>query len=255
MKDNERAEELPSWLWLWFPPLIIVAQMLARARSEEFYVRWMRSEFGIVEQGTVLFLVIALASAILLLVRKPLARPPGYAVWMFLMALGCLYFGGEEASWGQHYFGWKTPEVWAAVNEQQETNLHNLGGIGDQAPRLVLTLGVLFGGVLLPLWFRGRGRDSALLRHPLAWTIPTIVVLPSALIATLVTLPKGIFRTFHQPVPYLVDFQAGETKEYAFGLFLMLYMLSMWRRRERLQDMGSSHASAVAVDGSVRATN
>jgi hypothetical protein len=222
MKDNGRAQELPSWLWLWFPPLIVIAQMLAKARSEEFYVHWMRSELGLVEVGTVLWLMTALVIAVLLLVKKPSPRPPGFVPWMVIMALGCLYFGGEEASWGQHYFGWSTPEAWAEINEQQETNFHNLGGILDQAPRLVLSIGVLVGGVILPLWLRGKGRKSALLRHPMAWVLPTLVVLPSAVIATVVTIPKSVYAAFDLPLPYLLDLRPGETTAYAFGFFLML---------------------------------
>jgi hypothetical protein len=254
MKARERTEELPSWLWLWFPPLIVVAQILAKARSEELYVRWMRSELGLVEVGTVLFLAIALATAILLLVRKPSSPPPGFVAWMSMMALGCLYFGGEEASWGQHYFGWSTPDAWAAINEQQETNFHNLGGILDQAPRLILSIGVLVGGVILPLWLRGKGRDSALSRHPMHWVLPTIVVMPSAIIAAVVTIPKGVFEALERPLPYLLDFRPGETKEYAFGLFLMLYMLSLWRRRAELRTSGALSASDVPAPAPARMT-
>jgi hypothetical protein len=84
MKHRESAEELPSWLWLWFPPLIIVAQMLAKARSEEFYVHWMRSELGLVEVGTVLWLTTALAIAILLLLKQPSPRPPGFLPFVYV---------------------------------------------------------------------------------------------------------------------------------------------------------------------------
>jgi hypothetical protein len=37
------------------------------------------------------------------------------------------FFGaGEEISWGQRIFGFKTPEPLAQVNKQDELNLHNL---------------------------------------------------------------------------------------------------------------------------------
>ncbi|MFW6310325.1 MAG: hypothetical protein ACOC1D_04415, partial [Prolixibacteraceae bacterium] len=32
---------------------------------------------------------------------------------------------GEELSWGQHFFGWESPEVFQESNFQQETNVHN----------------------------------------------------------------------------------------------------------------------------------
>ena len=64
-----------------------------------------------------------------------------------LFCLGCLYFGGEEASWGQHWMGWDAPDQWAALNNQNETNLHNSNGLAgsllDQLPRNLLTLAAL----------------------------------------------------------------------------------------------------------------
>ncbi len=45
-----------------------------------------------------------------------------------LVGAGLLFFfaGGEEMSWGQHLFGWGTPEWLGEVNGQNETNLHNI---------------------------------------------------------------------------------------------------------------------------------
>ena len=50
-------------------------------------------------------------------------------------ALSCLYIAGEEMSWGQHFFHWNTPEYWAEVNRQEETNLHNTYAIFEKWPR------------------------------------------------------------------------------------------------------------------------
>jgi hypothetical protein len=35
-------------------------------------------------------------------------------------------FGMEEISWGQRIFGWETPMYLAKINEQKETNIHNI---------------------------------------------------------------------------------------------------------------------------------
>ena len=45
-----------------------------------------------------------------------------YAIIAFVMLL----VGLEEIAWGQILFGWKTPEIIAAVNAQNQTTLHNL---------------------------------------------------------------------------------------------------------------------------------
>lgn len=48
------------------------------------------------------------------------------ASFMFLVAACCLVLTGEEISWGQRIFQWKTQGVFAEYNVQSETNVHNL---------------------------------------------------------------------------------------------------------------------------------
>jgi hypothetical protein len=47
-------------------------------------------------------------------------------VWFLLLSLLFFFGGGEEISWGQRIFGWKTPETFEKQNIQRETNIHNL---------------------------------------------------------------------------------------------------------------------------------
>ena len=54
-------------------------------------------------------------------------------------------------SWGQHFFHWNTPEYWALVNRQGETNLHNTYAMFEKWPRAILEIGVFIGGLLVPL--------------------------------------------------------------------------------------------------------
>ncbi len=70
--------------------------------------------------------VLAMLTSLLLLIvafdRRHRAGRPLHLVASFLFFLFCM----EEISWGQRIFGWQTPEALAAVNYQQETNVHNL---------------------------------------------------------------------------------------------------------------------------------
>jgi hypothetical protein len=149
---------------------------------------------------------------------------------MGLFALGALYFAGEEASWGQHYFGWSTPEALAAVNAQEETNIHNIHGIFDQLPRNLLTLGVVVGGIVLPIARRRRAGAWVAAEGPLGWLLPTVVCLPTAVLGTVVSLPEKLFEAAGSEVPTLIEISPGESKEYYFALFLLLYVLSIARR-------------------------
>ena len=74
------------------------------------------------------FALFLLASVLLAVAAWRLARS-GDVVGCVLVAVGALgIFGiaGEEISWGQRVFDWQTPGELAAVNHQNETNIHNI---------------------------------------------------------------------------------------------------------------------------------
>ncbi|HSB00247.1 MAG TPA: hypothetical protein VLE49_06325 [Anaerolineales bacterium] len=86
------------------------------------------------------------------------------------VGLALLFFfgAGEEISWGQRIFGFKTPDALAQVNKQDELNLHNLTVMEDSklftADRLFDVFWFLFGVVtpaialLSPAFKRFAGR-------------------------------------------------------------------------------------------------
>ncbi|MES1944611.1 hypothetical protein PC39_10867 [Salinisphaera sp. PC39] len=232
MNDAVRREPT-AWLWLALPLLLYLMHYPAAMLLDyAVYNRWFVSELGVTEEGTVVFVAIALVLAALTARGFLRLGDKRLALWFGLLALGCLYFGGEEASWGQHWFGWVTPETWQGFNEQSETNLHNtnsgIGGLLDQLPRNLLTLGALIAGGILPLWRRARGRalDPAGRWY---WLLPTHVCVPAGLLAGLATVPEKLQEAlWGEPIP--LDPQLGEVKELMLGVFLFLYALSAWRR-------------------------
>ena len=68
------------------------------------------------------------------------------SVGLSVLALFVLWLGLEEVSYGQRIFGWGTPGTLAQINYQEETNIHNIEGLGelmDQiGPQLILLWGV-----------------------------------------------------------------------------------------------------------------
>jgi hypothetical protein len=225
--------ELPAWLWLAFPPLMLALAILCRAAGNEVFERWMRTETGVIELGTIAVLLVAVAGGATLALRRRAFPRPWMRPFVVLFTLGCLFFAGEEASWGQHVFEWSTPETWARANDQQETNLHNLTGIGallDQLPRNLLTLAAAV-GIAAPLIARRR-RSAGKRERDLHWILPTFVCLPSAALALLVGVPDKVYKITHdvRSAPEWMDIRSGELKEYYLGLFLMLYVLSLHAR-------------------------
>jgi len=153
--------------------------------------------------------------------------------WMVLFLLGAIYYAGEEMSWGQHYFGWGTPEQWTEFNDQQETNLHNTAAIFDQIPRTLLSIAALIGGVLIPI-FRKYKNHIPSKESFFDWLLPTYVCLPAALLSLLVSWHEKLYKLLGVNIPAVLDIRAGETKECLLALFMMMYALSIWYRNRNV---------------------
>ena len=222
---------LPTWAWLWLPLAVLAVELGVRMINEPLYRQLWQSELGPVETGTVVVLLPGILAGIMALRQMGGLPARWLAGWLVLIIAGSIYFGGEEASWGQHWLGWQTPEGLASLNDQGETNLHNTSSWLDQKPRLLLELGVLVGGLLYPLFLwllrRERPTDPG---DPHYWLWPSHQLLPTALLAIAIGLPQRLEKIFGWPIPYPLDIRASETQEFYFALFLALYLWSFQRR-------------------------
>jgi len=182
----------------------------------------LKGEAGMIELGTFLFLVIAIGFCVSsLVVTRRLGMSGFLKTWLLILIAGAAYFALEEISYGQHMFGWATADSWKELNDQGETNLHNVHALFDQVPRALLTLGILVGGVILPVY--------RYFRHiPLAesnrfyWQWPTLDCVTVGLLVILI-----------RPFQTIVDtdvISTGETKELLFALFILLYCVSLHSR-------------------------
>ena len=138
-------------LWLWLPILGVFAQIIV----ELFVPAGMKADFHS-ESGPheILQALLTFCAAILALkiMMMPQVRERIWIfLWVMIAFLGCVYITGEEISWGQHILKWNTPEYWSEMNDQGETNFHNTSSWLDQKPRLVLEIGILIGGIIIPM--------------------------------------------------------------------------------------------------------
>lgn len=225
---------LPRWAWLWFPPVLLVVILAVRIADPQAYAMWIDGELGLIELATPL---LAAAGAVVgarlaLALRRAQARSL-LTAWVTLVTLACVYFAGEELSWGQHLFGWETPESIGRLNDQQETNLHNVSSWFDQKPRLLLEIWVLVGGVIVPLGERWKpGRFSP---DGFAWWFwPAVECLPCAVLAILVRLPERLKDAAGlESLP--LEIRYSEPQEYYFALFLLLYLAALARRHAAIR--------------------
>ena len=213
---------LPQWLWLWFPPLLMVVVFATKLSAPVFYDQYIEGEHALVELLTP---VVALCGFLVgLSMLRSLHQIPSRAMrlWVILITLSCLYLAGEELSWGQQLFQWETPAAIENLNDQRETNLHNMSSWFDQKPRMLLELWVLIGGIIIPL--RQRWSRNTPAKVFWKWFWPTIECVPSAVLAIAIKLPERYKRIVGLDVlPF--EIRWSEPQEYYFALFLLIYLL------------------------------
>lgn len=225
---NKHPEDLPKWLWLWLPVLVALFPYVMRIINTQSD-QYVYGELGIIENYTFLVLVSAIVLGIKSIRRMQTFEFPVLKIWLTMLVLGCVYYAGEEISWGQHWFGWGTPEVWMTVNDQGETNLHNTSALLDQVPRMLLTIAAVVGGILVPGYFYFSSKQLSSSEF-IAWLWPTYVNIPTCLLALVVSLHEKSYGLFDTTVPYLLDIRAGETKECLLAMFLFMYLASFYKR-------------------------
>ena len=238
MHSRNSAYELPSWLWLWLPLAIFGVSLAIKILDQGIYYKWVIGEQGFIENGSLVLLAVAIVYGIrIVLLQAPDPAPTWIRWWVLLIALGSIYFFGEEASWGQHLFGWSPSDGWRDLNQQDETNLHNvegiLGVVFDQVPRNLLTAAAVVGGIIVPLYRRIRSLEWGPDQFHY-WLWPTIVCTPAALLGVFVSVPQKPFKVVGAPLPDLfVGLNPGELKECFLAFFIMLYLVSLAVRIDR----------------------
>lgn len=208
-------------IWLWLPVLFIAGQLVAELfilseRQKEILL----GEGGIHETSQAVLAAIGVVFAVLLVIKQ---RGLWYRLWYGIAAAGCFYVAGEEISWGQTYLQWTTPDSWAEINDQNETNLHNTSDWFDQKPQALLQIGVLVGGLIIPALRRFK---PAVLPQKFSAIYPLDYVVPIAGIALMLKLTDTVQDRLDQALFWRVS----EVLEIYIYAFVTLYLWLQWLR-------------------------
>ena len=218
-----------AWWWLGIPLLVAVFTFGSYWLNPGWYDRVVLLEgYGILEFSQFVIPLIGLWIAVRLAFDPFVRARPLVLTVSIIGALSCFYIAGEEMSWGQHFFHWNTPEYWAAVNRQQETNLHNTYAIFEKTPRSILEVGIAIGGLGVPLaayfypWLRAC-RVSLFL--------PATALMPVAIGAMFFKL---VDRIQQSGAVRLLD-RPSETVETYLYVFIIAYLVVYARRIRQLK--------------------
>lgn len=210
--------------WLWFPVVTFIIVVLVEIfLPKEYYGLWV-NENGVLETAHGIIMIFGAAFAWKNLRTIDFKTQKFYALWFGVALLGCIYIGGEEVSWGQHIFDWATPEGWMAINDQKETNFHNTSSWLDQKPRLLLEIGVIVGGLLLPLALRYMPK-----RVP-DWIKPITPPNQMAVVAIAYLIVK-ICDKYQDFSEVSLFGRPSEVTEFYMHYFIALYLVAMLPRK------------------------
>jgi hypothetical protein len=236
----------------WFPPLalalplaVIALLMLSPVFLEHAaWERLIHSELGILELFTVAALLPTSALYAMLAIRGGGAIPTWLRVCFGLLALGCIYFAGEEASWGQHVLGFTPPQEVAENNLQGEFNLHNIDGpahdLLNELPRFCAAMFCLIVGALMPLRLGKRRLSTDAPKVWWYWLTPHVSVVLVGLCAAFASVPHRIVEELGMDVqgtwPYYALYEpSDEAKETYIAITLYLVALSAYMRLRRIK--------------------
>ena len=244
----DQRHELHSFWWLYLPILFFglryaVALFTNASTGME---SWFRHELGIIENLTVALLAAALFCALNMIIRYGKSLDPLLKVYLVVFSIGCIYFAGEEASWGQHWFGWETGDFFRDINDQQETNFHNTSIWLDRMPKGAVSFFIFVGGIVIPLLFYFKSWKIDYQKR-FWWLWPTLVCTPTAFFATITTWPSKIERLSGWNFYFS---QAQETKELYIAYFFLLLIVSLsirFTRNHRAQEP----APAIGADSNI----
>ena len=113
--------------------------------NELFKNYWL--ENGFIENLQAIFVLVSII--ILIKIKFNLKKLNFINLFIIIKIFALIYYLGEEISWGQHFFKWDSPIIFQEINNQKETNLHNISNLFDQLPRALVFFWCAFSIILI----------------------------------------------------------------------------------------------------------
>jgi len=198
--------------------------------NKEFVAIWIESERGLVENLTALLALCGMVVSLIGARRAAKLSNRMLTAWLGLFALGFLYIATEEASWGQHWVAWQTPDWLKDVNRYGEANLHNTYRVVDRVPKTIMGSAVVLAGVGWPLYRRWKGVDLGDKMNWRRWLLPTDGTLLIGAFFVVAWILDRILVWLDMERPGGDGFSHSEHRELLIITFLFLYAFCIERR-------------------------
>jgi hypothetical protein len=205
-------------------PLLVLLVGVAAALAGKGPYKMLTREDGIAEWLQVFFYAPSLGICAVVTHRLRRMGERGAALIYLVVCIGLVFLIGEELSWGQRIFGWGTPEVFTESNKQDETNLHNLHGVGAAFKWIQMLVGAY--GTLLPLVLLER-EMSPRTREWARLLVPHWLLITYFAPLFVWRFYRNVFEPPHRF--YFVIEEYNEMLELCFAMAVFLFMLYQLR--------------------------
>ena len=169
---------------------------------------------GLLESLTTIFLLSA--SVLIIIGIRKRESEKWSRLYLFVIGIALFVLGMEEISWGQTIFDWPTPWIFADLNFQNETNIHNMFVFNKIFGLVYAFACLVIGYILLNL---ENIKSGANFSRPIN---EAIALLPSYEFSYwgYIFLFLGMLN--------LLPFEFGEITEEIFSILCMLYALEIY---------------------------
>lgn len=144
-----------EWIMLSITALILILGIISSNISVEWFEQVYVVEDGLIENWTVVPLLIAAFYALKRLFSLK-DKSIFFKVCLVFIAVFSIFVAGEEISWGQRIFNIESSDFFLENNAQQETNLHNMVVGGKKVNKIIfsqlMTIAMIFYLLILPFW-------------------------------------------------------------------------------------------------------
>lgn len=230
LADGTKAWDLPAKMvaiLCLFPIVVALVGAGTALLGKEAYV-WFTGEDRFAESLQVLLYLLTFGLSLVVARRQQRAGEKVIALLYLGLCLAMFFMIGEELSWGQRIFGWETANSLADVNKQDETNLHNIYGVGSTFKWIQMLVGAY--GAILPLVVL-RWPPPARFQKLAAAVIPHYSLI-------LYFLPLFLWRLYRNLLEppkalYFVVAEYNEVMELILAIGLFLFLIFQLRRSKR----------------------
>lgn len=213
------SQAMVRWIFL-LPFISTLIIVLTRVYKPLF--RFLLVEDGVFEWFTFVCLLATAIFSFLVGLQLRSLKHPWQASLFILFGLAMFFAAGEEITWGQRVLGWETPEHIQAINEQGETNLHNLEGVLSITNLVMLSMGLY--GVFA--WIVARAV------HPERWWYKAdLILIPPVFLIGYFFFLAGfrLTRLFFEFDSSFTINRIAEWSEFLTTMGLVMYLWLIWQ--------------------------